>query len=69
MDIDWDSLLDCDLDKATENFTEALMTAANASIPQKSFSANSKNKPWFDTELKQQIRKRDRLFKIALKKA
>ena len=45
MDIDWDNLLDCDLDKATENFTEALMNAARASIPQKCFSINSKDKP------------------------
>ena len=67
-DIDWDSLLDCDLDKATENFTEALMTAAKASIPQKSFSTNSKNKPWFNSELRLQIRKRHRLFKIAKKR-
>ena len=65
MDIDWDNLLDCDLDKATENFTEALMTAAKASIPQKCFSTNSKNKPWFNAELKRQIRKRERLFKMA----
>ena len=42
MDIDWDSLLDCDLDEATENFTEALMTAAKASIPQKKFFSKFK---------------------------
>ena len=35
MDIDWNSFLDCDLGKATENFTDALMTAAKASIPHK----------------------------------
>ena len=33
MDTDWDSLLNCDLDDAVDNFTDALLTAAKASIP------------------------------------
>ena len=65
MDTDWDSLLDCDLDTATENLSNALMTAAKASIPQKTISTKTNNKPWFNSELQRQIRKRDRLFSIA----
>lgn len=65
MGTDWDSLLDCDLDQATDNLTNALISAANASIPYKTFSTKSNNKPWFNLELKRQIRKRDRLFHIA----
>ena len=68
MDTDWDKLLDCDVDKATENLTEALLTAAEASIPLKVSTRKSINKPWFSLELKCQIRRRDRLFKIAKKR-
>ena len=65
METDWDRLLDCDIDTATDNLTEALLTAAKASIPVKTFTTKFNNKPWFNLELKRQIRKRDRLFKIA----
>ena len=67
MDTEWDDLLDCDLDQATDNFTNALMSAAKASIPFKAFSTKSNNKPWYNLELKREIRKRDRLFHTAKK--
>ena len=65
MGTDWDKLLDCDLNNATENFTGALMTTTRYSIPQKTISTKSNHKPWFSLERKRQIRKRDRLFFIA----
>ena len=68
MDTDWDTLLNTDLDEATNNFTYALMTAARASIPVRTTSIKANDKPWFTSELKRQIRKRDRLFKIAKKR-
>ena len=68
MDTDWDQLLDCDIDKATENLTNALLGAAKASIPIKITASKSNNKPWFNVDLKCQIRRRDRLFKIAKKR-
>ena len=68
MDTDWEQLLDCDIDKATENVTNAVLTAAKSSIPFKIFTRKSTNKPWFNRELKCQIRRRDRLFKIAKNK-
>lgn len=60
-DIDWDELLDCDVDDATNNLTDALMTAAEASIPLRTISSKTNNKPWFNSELKRQVRKRERL--------
>ena len=68
MDTEWDKLLDCDVDKATENLTDALLNAAKASIPLKTFTRKSTDKPWFNLELKRHIRRRDRLFKIAKKR-
>ena len=65
LDTDWNRLLDSDLDEATDNFTDALMTAAKAAIPVRTISPQNNNKPWFSAELKCQIRKRDRLFHIA----
>ena len=68
METDWGKLLDCDVDKATENLTNAVLSAAKASIPLKTSTKRYINKPWFSLELKCQIRRRDRLFKIAKKK-
>ena len=68
LDIDWDRLLDCDLDDATDNLTDALMTAAKTAIPIRTISHKNNDKPWFNTELKSQIRKRDRLFHTAKKR-
>ena len=67
-DTDWDRVLDCDVDDATNNFTDALMTAAKAAIPLRTISPKINDKPWFNSELKRQIRKRDRLFNIAKKR-
>ena len=41
------------------------MNAAKASIPIRTIATNTKDKPWFSIELKREIRKRDRLFRIA----
>ena len=68
LDTDWDGLLDCDLDTATDNFTDALLTAAKVSIPCRTITTKSNDKPWFTLELKREIRKRDRLFHIAKKR-
>ena len=68
MDTDWDQLLDCDVDKATENLTNALLGVAMASIPKQITTSKFNNKPWFNVDLKCQIRRRDRLFKIAKKR-
>ena len=67
MNTDWDTLMDCDVDEATDNFTHILMTAAIESIPIRTISKKNSDKPWFTAELKQQIRKRDRLFQAAKK--
>ena len=67
MDTDWDGLMDCDIDEATDNFTHNLMTAAIESIPVRTISKKEDDKPWFSSELKREIRKRDRLFRAAKK--
>ena len=52
LEIDWNRLLDLDLDEATDNFTDVLMTAAKAAIPVLTISPPNNNKPWFSAELK-----------------
>ena len=53
-DTDWDRVLDCDVDDASNNFTDALMTAAKAAIPLRTISPKINDKPWFNSELKRQ---------------
>ena len=64
-DTDWNRLLDCDVDEATTNFTETLITAAKSSIPCRTTFSKPNDKPWFTSELRREIRKRDRLFHTA----
>ena len=66
-DTDWDTILDCDTDEATEKFTETFLNAANAAIPHRNITIKSTDKPWVTSELKKNIRKRDRLFRTAKK--
>ena len=68
MDTDWDSILDEDIDIATEKFTSAILGAASSSIPKKTKQIRHKDKPWMTNYLKLNIRKRDRLFKLARKR-
>ena len=65
---DWTDILDNDVDEATELFISAIHQAAIASIPIKRKKLQPKQKPWITSELKRNIRKRDRLFKIAKQK-
>ena len=62
---DWTHILDNDIDTATDLFISAIHNAAAASIPIKRKTKQSNQKPWATSELKRNIRKRDRLFKIA----
>ena len=65
MDVDWNHVLDCDIDSATEKFTSAILTAATTAIPKKTVRTRRNDKPWMTNELRRNIRKRDRLFKQA----
>ena len=62
---DWDEVLDGDIDLATQKFTTVLSTAATNSIPKKILRFRQNNKPWITSELRRNIRKRDRLFRRA----
>ena len=64
MNTDWARILDNDVDTATTLFISALHEAAAASIPIRR-KRQQNQKPWITAELKRNIRKRDRLFKIA----
>ena len=67
LQIDWDEIMNLDVHKATEEFTATVLTAASQAIPTKTVRIRQKDKPWMTTELRRQIRKRDRLFRLARK--
>ena len=62
---DWDSILDQDVDKAATDFTQTLLAAAAEAIPIKTIRIRAQDKPWVDATLRREIRKRDRLFRLA----
>ena len=65
METDWTSILDNDINTATTNFIDAIYRAATAAIPTKCKQVKANQKPWVTADLRKQIRKRERLFKIA----
>ena len=62
--IDWRAITDLDVDEATEVFTSTLLDAATQCIPSKLVRIK-RDKPWVTSELRRNMRKRDRLFKTA----
>ena len=69
LDTDWTHILDNDIDTATTQFICALHEAAISSIPTINRKQKNNQKPWVTTELrKKNIRRRDRLFKLAKQK-
>ena len=62
--MEWNEITDKDVDLATEAFTEAILDTASRCIPTKTVRTRS-DKLWVTTDLRRQIRKRDRLFKLA----
>ena len=65
LDTDWTRILDNDIDTATTQFICTLHEAAISSIPTTIRKHKSNQKPWVTTELRKNIRRRDRLFKLA----
>ena len=65
LNTNWKRILSNDIDTATTHFIMTLQEAAAASIPLKRTRHDSQQKPWVTPELKRNIRKRDRIFKIA----
>ena len=68
-DVDWNALLpdNKDVDELSGIFTETFLNIARECIPTKLVTIRSSDKPWFNGELKREIRKRDRFRKYALK--
>ena len=64
---DWNAITDLDVDQATDSFAKTLLEAATKCIPSKTRQLKH-DKPWVTSELRRNMRKRDRLFKIARKK-
>ena len=60
----WDAIANKDLDEAVHMLTSTLLDAATRCIPTKIIRPKQE-KPWVTSELRQAMRKRDRLFKLA----
>ena len=65
MNVDWEQVLDGDIDSATDKFTSVLSAAATDTIPRRTIRIRRNDKPWATSELRRNIRKRDRLFRQA----
>ena len=65
LDKDWTSITNKDINTATSEFIATLHDAASAAIPQIQIKRKKNDKYWMTADLKRNIRKRDRLFKLA----
>ena len=66
---DWKSVLSEQntIDKNCENFTNTFLRIIGEYVPQKVVTIRPKDKVWFNSDLRREIRKRNRLHKIARK--
>ena len=65
LNTDWLAIIDKDIDTATSEFIATLHDAASATIPKIQLKRKRNDKSWITADLKRNIRKRDRLFKLA----
>ena len=65
----WETILSIDnsMDKNCQNFTDKFIEFIKKCVPQKEVIIRPKDKIWFNSELRKEIRKRDRLHKQARK--
>ena len=61
---DWRAISEKDIDEAIDTLTMTLLNAADKCIPVKLVQKRA-NKPWVSSELRREMRKRDRLFRKA----
>ena len=67
--VDWRTLL-CqfqDVDDMCNPFTKTFLELARECIPTKTITVRYNDKPWFTSEMRKEIRIRDRLLKVILK--
>jgi uncharacterized protein YacL (UPF0231 family) len=67
--VDWNALLSDleDIDEMCNTFTETFLRVARECIPTKMVTVRNIDRPWFNSELRGEIRKRDRIRKTANK--
>ena len=67
--VDWNALLSDlgDVDEMCQIFTETFLKIARKCIPTKQVTVRHNDRPWFTSNLRTEIRKRDRFRKKALK--
>jgi hypothetical protein len=67
--VDWNALLSDleNVDEMCNTFTETLLRVARECIPTKMVTVRNSDRPWFNSELRREIRKRDRIRKTAKK--
>ena len=65
--VDWNGLLSDleDIDEMCNTFTETFLRVARECIPTKMVTVRNIDRPWFNSELRGEIRKRDRIRKTA----
>ncbi|CAG2187502.1 unnamed protein product [Mytilus edulis] len=64
---DWESIINAEnsMDQNCKNFTNKFLEYINDCIPQKEVTIRPNDKIWFNSDLRREIRKRDRLHKQA----
>ena len=66
-DFDWLCLHQGTVNEASSLFTNIFIEFAKLCIPSKTIVVREDDKPWYDSEIRRNTRKRDRLKKTALK--
>ena len=66
-DFDWSCLHQGTVNEASSLFTNIFIEFAKLCIPSKTIVVRVDDKPWYDSEIRRNSRKRDRLKKTALK--
>jgi hypothetical protein len=69
IDTNWEKLINDELDvnNACSNFTDAFLTIAKECIPTRVVTIRTDDKMWFDSNLRRESRRRDKLRKGFLK--
>ena len=68
-EFDWDALIkrEPDIDKACINFTNVILSVSEECIPRREVTIRCNDKIWFDSNIRREIRKRDRFRRKYLK--
>jgi hypothetical protein len=68
-EINWNEKIDFlnDVDDMVEEFTKLFLDIARQCIPTKTITVRDYDKPWFNNEIRKEIRLRDRLRKNVIK--